>query len=148
MRTVVLRGCDPSRRLLRVHTDWRAGKVAEIAADSRISILAYDLGQKIQVRLQCKASIHREGPLWERAWAETRPFSRECYRVVDSSAAELAAPEEAVFDAAQTNDGADNFCVLLAEAHSLEWLYLAAKGHRRARFIWDGKQWAGSWLVP
>jgi hypothetical protein len=30
----------------------------------------------------------------------------------------------------------------------MEWLYLAAKGHRRARFTFDGEQTTYQWLVP
>ena len=147
-RTVVLRGCDPIGRRLRIHTDRRAGKTAELQTDPRASIHAYAPDRKIQVRLQCRVSVHLDGPLWEKSWAETRDFSRECYRVVDASAAPLAAPEQAVFDPGQTNNGADNFAVLLAEVSCLEWLYLAAAGHRRAKFEWDEAGWHGTWLVP
>ncbi len=48
---------DPARRgpggarSLRVHTDMRSEKIAEWRADSRVSILGYDAGQKLQIRL-------------------------------------------------------------------------------------------------
>ena len=35
LRTVVLRGFDPARRELRVHTDARSAKLAELAAEPR-----------------------------------------------------------------------------------------------------------------
>ena len=40
--------------------------------------------------------------------------------------------------------------VLLVEIETIEWLYLANAGHRRARWQWDALQnsWAGSWLIP
>lgn len=148
VRTVVLRACDPSRRLLRIHTDRRSGKAAELAANPVAAICAYDPGQKVQVRLRCTMETVLAGPVWEEAWAATRPLSRECYRVVNPSAAILPDPAEAVFDAALTNDGADHFAVLLAAVTSVEWLYLAIAGHRRARFDWDGHRWQGAWLVP
>jgi hypothetical protein len=46
-------------------------------------------------------------------------------------------------------DGRERFCAVDIEVESLEWLYLAAHGHRRARFRrrGDGSVEAG-WLVP
>jgi hypothetical protein len=39
---------------------------------------------------------------------------------------------------------------LLVEIDTIEWLYLANAGHRRARWQWNEAQnaWAGSWLIP
>ena len=54
-------------------------------------------------------------------------------------------PEEA-----QLADYRGNFATLLVEIDTIEWLYLANAGHRRARWQWDAAQnaWAGSWLIP
>ena len=43
-----------------------------------------------------------------------------------------------------------NFAALLVEVDTIEWLYLANSGHRRARWQWDALQnsWAGRWLIP
>ena len=47
----------------------------------------------------------------------------------------------------QSEDGYKNFTVIKCKIKSIEWLYLAAKGHRRAKFEFgDNKK--VYWLVP
>ena len=46
----------------------------------------------------------------------------------------------------QSEDGYKNFTVIKCKIKSIEWLYLAAKGHRRAKFDLVNKK--ESWLVP
>jgi hypothetical protein len=50
----------------------------------------------------------------------------------------------------QLTDYRGNFAALMFQADSMEWLYLANAGHRRARWHWDQalNQWLGNWLVP
>ena len=51
---------------------------------------------------------------------------------------------------ADADAGRDNFCAILCTAFELEWLYLAAAGHRRARFAWSesGALTTATWLAP
>ena len=46
----------------------------------------------------------------------------------------------------QSEKGYKNFTVIKCNIKSIEWLYLAAKGHRRAIFNFENKK--NSWLVP
>ena len=46
----------------------------------------------------------------------------------------------------QSEEGYKNFTVIKCKIKSIEWLYLAAKGHRRAKFDLENKK--ESWLVP
>jgi len=46
----------------------------------------------------------------------------------------------------QSEKGYENFTVIKCNIKSIEWLYLAAKGHRRA--IFDIKNKKQNWLVP
>ena len=46
----------------------------------------------------------------------------------------------------QREEGYKNFTVIQCYIESFEWLYLAAKGHRRARF--DITHNTQNWLVP
>ena len=46
----------------------------------------------------------------------------------------------------QSEEGYKNFTVIQCKIKSVEWLYLAAKGHRRAKFDIENKQ--VSWMVP
>jgi pyridoxamine 5'-phosphate oxidase len=152
MRTVVLRGCEPAVRRLRFHTDIRAAKVSEIAANPRGSVMVYDARQKFQLRLSAMLSVHTHDALASAAWAQTRDFSKICYQVMPAPGTRVDEPAAIPFSAQATNDGADHFAVIIAQIERIEWLYLAHQGHRRAAFEWladvDGGCWNSSWLVP
>jgi len=148
LRTVVLRGCDRELGRLRFHTDRRSHKVAEIEADPAGAVLVYDPGQKIQLRLDCQLSIHVDDDQAQEAWAATRDFSRVCYQVMQGPGAAVSDPREVPFSAQDSNDGADHFAVISALVTRVEWLYLAAHGHRRAEFLRRDGDWRGRWLVP
>lgn len=146
-RTLVLRGCDPAGRGLRLHTDRRAGKWAELRAEARCALHLYDAGAAIQLRLAGRASLHDADAVADAAWEATRPFSRRCYAVEPAPASPVAAPPPAPRDEAGARE---NFAAVVFRWHALEWLWLAAEGHRRARFTWpdsaDGPE--ATWLVP
>lgn len=152
-RTVVLRGFDAAARQLRIHTDRRAAKVAELAAEPRASLHMYDPGAAVQLRLSCVATLHATDAVAEAGWAASRDFSRMCYAIEPAPGTPCAAPPPAPADAAA---GRPNFCVVLLRIHRLEWLHLAAAGHRRARFTWSGQENGdglgggpeAGWLVP
>ena len=44
-------------------------------------------------------------------------------------------------------EGYKNFCVIKCKIKTIEWLYLAAKGHRRALINFEGSK-KFTWLVP
>ena len=44
--------------------------------------------------------------------------------------------------------GATHFAVVTCAVRSLEWLYLSAAGHRRARFDFEADPPGATWLVP
>lgn len=145
IRTVVLRACNMQNQTLRFHTDMRSGKIAELQANPKAAMHFYDAGAKLQLRL----SVHLEmldGDDYADAWAATRPMSRECYQVTTAPGSTLADPYNVQFDAQATKDGEDYFVPIGARVEQMEWLYLAAKGHRRALF--DFVADTQSWLVP
>ncbi|MEL6372354.1 MAG: pyridoxamine 5'-phosphate oxidase family protein [Pseudomonadota bacterium] len=151
VRTVVLRGSDTASRQVRFHTDQRSAKFNELQRNPLISLHFYDPGAKIQLRLTGEATCHTEGPVWAQAWDATRPNSRACYRQTVGPGAAIDEPftPETI---ARTDDAcaAGQFCAVVVQVTSLEWLYLAARGHRRARFTWssEGDQRDARWLAP
>ena len=142
-RTVVLRGVDRAERLLRFHSDARAGKIPEIEARPDVSVVFYDRAVKLQVRVDCVATVHRNTNFADEAWAATRSFSRECYRVAPAAGRPIDAGGGYEHLSAE-DEGRANFAVVLCEAKSVEALYLAASGHRRARYASSER----TWLVP
>ena len=144
-RTLVLRGFDAATRTLRLHTDTRSQKFGELAAEPRCALHAYDAGAQIQLRLAGRATLHQEDAMADSAWAASRPFSRLCYAAADAPGAVLAAPPPAP----REGDGRGNFAAILVALESLEWLWLDAAGHRRARFTWSNRAAPqAEWLGP
>ncbi len=156
-RAVVLRGLDRRQRLLRLHTDLRSAKVAEIAREPRVGLQFHDPAEQTQVRVQAVARLHRTDAAAEAAWRGTRLFSRRCYlaRHAPGTPSELPSsglPHWALHrtpGAAESEAGRANFAVLLCEIRSFDWLYLSHLGHRRARFAWDAAgRLEATWLQP
>ena len=145
IRTVVLRGCDTAEKTLRFHTDTRSGKIAELTANPLAAMHFYDAGAKIQLRLSVELKL-LDGDAFDAAWAATRPMSRECYQVMQSPGSLIDDPYAVAFDPHATHDGEDHFVPVAAHVKQMEWLYLAARGHRRALFDFDKDTL--NWLVP
>ncbi|ACA20155.1 pyridoxamine 5'-phosphate oxidase-related FMN-binding [Methylobacterium sp. 4-46] len=150
LRTVVLRGADPAGRRLRFHTDRRAAKVAEIAREPRVALHAYEPTAKIQLRLDGLAAVHAEGPVVEGAWEAALPMSRVCYGIAPGPGTPIPRADAYALppdEEAARGDRA-NFRVVLVTVARMEFLYLSAEGHRRARFSWEGDAMTATWLAP
>lgn len=149
VRTVVNRACSPAAGLLRFHTDLRAAKVAEFAADPRVQIHAYDPSAKIQLRLTGHALVRAVGQGGDDAWAGSRLQSRACYGISPGPGTPIAAAgsyDWPTTDAAILS-GVRHFSAVDVTVTRLEWVYLHVDGHRRAVFAAsDG--WKGQWLAP
>lgn len=150
VRTVILRHVDQDQYSLQFHTDSRSGKVAEMRHQPRVALHAYDEPRKLQLRLYGQAELHQADALARRV----RTTSGDTSRFYDS---QLPGPGEpladpAVFDQAasanETDLNEDCFVAVNVAIDTLEWLYLPADGHRRARWLRETHGWTGQWLVP
>ena len=117
-------------------------------------MLFYDKEEKIQVRLKIECLINHENEITKASWEKTQHISRKCY-LVDNGPGTVSdiptsglKPELDNFDYTkeQSEKGYKNFTVIQCKIKSIEWLYLAAKGHRRARFDLENNK--DSWLIP
>ncbi|MBP0463265.1 pyridoxamine 5'-phosphate oxidase family protein [Roseomonas sp. PWR1] len=146
LRTVVLRAFDPATRRIRIHTDRRSAKVAEIAARPRVMLHGYDAGAQVQLRIAGDATLHLDDAEAEAAWAGSRAMSRMVYATPHAPGATLDTPTAAPQDA---EGGRENFAVVTFILDRLDWLLLAHEGHRRARFAWDGAgALSAAWVAP
>lgn len=150
LRTVVLRAADTDARLLRFHTDVRSSKFAEIEAAPRVAMHFYDAAKKIQLRVDGIASLHRDDQVASQAWEATRPFSRLCYQSELAPGTVVDRPRASQTDASTEISALarDNFAAVCISIRAIEWLYLAAHGHRRARFTWQVDRRQAVWLAP
>jgi hypothetical protein len=73
-------------------------------------------------------------------------MSRMCYAAPDAPGSPVPAPPPAPTD---PEGGRENFCAVLLRVDTLDWLLLAAAGHRRARFAWDADgALTAAWIAP
>ena len=150
LRIMVLRLADPSQRLVQVHSDYRSDKIRHIEHDARGALLFYDPVAKVQIRVSGHFTLHRNDPIAETAWVGSQPMSRVCYAAPLAPGATVADPIDALghLTIDPIPDGYPNFVVLRCHVTRLEWLYLAASGHRRARFELAESTPVGQWLAP
>ncbi|MGA1468409.1 MAG: pyridoxamine 5'-phosphate oxidase family protein [Phycisphaerales bacterium] len=149
-RTVVLRQVDRSAPLIACHTDARSPKLAEIAADPRVSWTFYDPQAQVQLRVQARATVHRAAeadPIALERWERTSLSSRRCYLAPSTPGAACESPSanlpEGLLDRSpvpgEDLPGLANFAVIATRPRSFDWLLLRASGHRRARFMLEGE---------
>ena len=128
--------------------------LTKLKKNSSAALIFYDKGEKIQLRVKVNCVVNHDNEITEQSWSKTAHVSRKCYLVNNGPGTEIDEPgsglddeiEKSGFNMEQSEEGYKNFTVIQCNIESIEWLYLAAKGHRRARFdITSNKQ---SWLIP
>ena len=149
-RTMVLREFSPNERMLRFHTDYRSSKIHQINVNPNASIHIYDPSEKLQIKLEGIAKLHYQDTVTHKAWEKSKEMSKACYSVpfppgteVDDPTLCDIEPKDLVLD-----DGYQNFAVLIFIFQHLEYLFLQASGHRRAKFSWKDEDLTSSWLAP
>ena len=153
-RIVVLRKSDQSNNRLQFHSDIRSDKIEKLKKNPNAAMLFYDKEEKIQVRLKVECIVNHNNNVTKESWSKTQHISRKCYLVDNGPGTESDIPTSGLkpeldnfeFTMEQSEEGYKNFTVIQCKVKSIEWLYLAAKGHRRARF--DIETNKDTWLVP
>tara|TARA_A100001011_G_scaffold363456_1_gene413373 strand:+ start:190 stop:789 length:600 start_codon:yes stop_codon:yes gene_type:complete len=153
-RIVVLRKSDKSNSILQFHTDLRSQKVDILKKNDKASLVFYDKEEKIQLRIKVNCEINNQNITTKEAWKKTQHISRRCYLVDGGPGIISKVPtsgmisklEDFDYTMKQSEKGYKNFTVIKCKIKSIEWLYLAAKGHRRA--IFDFEKNENNWLVP
>ena len=153
-RIVVLRKSDQHNNIVQFHSDIRSDKIEKLNSNNRASLIFYDKEEKIQVRAKVECTVNHKNEVTEQSWLKTAHISRKCYLVDNGPGTESVEPtsglkpEKDNFDYTmeESEKGYENFTVIQCKVKSFEWLYLAAKGHRRARFDLENDKRV--WLVP
>ena len=153
-RIVVLRKADNKNNLVQFHSDIRSDKIEKLKNNSKAAMLFYDKEEKIQVRLKVECLVNHNNNVTKESWSKTQHISRKCYLVDNGPGTESGTPTSGLkpeldnfeFTMEQSEEGYKNFTVIQCKIKSIEWLYLAAKGHRRARFDLENNK--ENWLVP
>ena len=153
-RIVVLRKADQQNNLVQFHSDIRSYKIELLKNNPNAALLFYDKDEKIQVRLKVNCIINHENDITKSSWEKTQHISRKCYLVDNGPGTESDVPTSGLkpeldnfdYTKEQSEEGYKNFTVIQCKIKSIEWLYLAAKGHRRAKFDLENNK--DNWLVP
>jgi hypothetical protein len=148
LRGVILRGFDSAARVLSVHTDARSAKLAQLRAQPRVALHAWDAARRLQIRLHGHARLHAGDAVALAAWAALPAGSRQLYRVRPCPGTALADPAAAYRDALPDAAALVNFVVVAIAYDGLETLRLTEAGQLRARFDWSPDGVAARWLVP
>ncbi len=153
-RIVVLRKSDRENNLLHFHTDLRSTKVNILNKNKTASLVFYDKEEKIQLRVKVDCVINNQNSITEASWKKTQHISRRCYltdnppgTISDSPTSGMISKlEDFDYTLEQSEKGYKNFTVIQCKIRNIEWLYLAAKGHRRAKFDFENNK--NDWLIP
>ncbi len=155
-RIVVLRGVDDKEKKIWFHSDIRSNKIKILKNNPEAVLLFYDKNEKIQLRIFGHIKINYQNHVSKKSWEKTAHMSRQCYLgdKPPGSDAEIATSgltpdiDNLKYTKEESETGYKNFCVIEIFIKSIEWLYLAAKGHRRAYFSLNNNSLEKKWLIP
>lgn len=157
-RVMILRHVNWAARKLRFHTDARSTKTLTLSKRNAASVLFYLPEAKIQLRLNGTISMTTTGDEVDQAWNNATLFARRAYMATTAPGTVVEEPVSglpAFIEGRQPTEqditpARENFALLHVEFDTVEWLYLANSGHRRARWRWglDCANWEGRWLIP
>ena len=146
-RTVVLREVDVEARVLRLFSDARAGKLAQLAAHPAGTLVMWSRRLGWQLRLRVALSAKTEGLAVASRWTRLKlsPAAQDYLSPrAPGSTLTTPLPEGSRDEAPSHLSERAHFAVVEAAVQSVDWLELHAEGHRRARFDALGARW----LVP
>jgi len=144
-RVVVLRRVDAEAGVLEFHTDARSPKVEALRRSPRVTCVFYSAETQVQVRIRALAAVHINDAVAASAWERVPKGSRGNYTTDLPPGTVLDRPGfEHDFRDAMTH----HFALIRCRVESLDWLWLAGPGHRRAQWTRDGEGWRGHWVMP
>ena len=155
-RVVVLRQFDSQNMILNFHTDFRSPKVSSLQKINGSLFVFYDHKLKIQLRVKTISVINNQNTITEELWGETKLFSRKCYLTEKSPSSVTNIPEDGINEnlkgkeptLEESEKGYGNFTVVQNQIQEIDWLYLAASGHRRLKIILKKNIPSFEWLIP
>ena len=155
-RIVVLRGVDEKEKKIWFHSDIRSNKIKILKSNPKGTLLFYDKSEKIQLRISGSAKINYQNNISKKSWKKTAHMSRQCYLGDKAPGSDASEPTSGLtndvdnlkYSKEESEIGYKNFCVIEIFVKSIEWLFLAAKGHRRAYFTLKNNSLEKKWLIP
>jgi len=155
-RVVVLRQFDSPNMVLNFHTDFRSPKVSSLKKNNNSLFVFYDHKLKIQLRIKTISSINNQNTIAEEMWKNTQLISRKCYLTEKVPSSVSSLPEDGINESLkgkeptleESEKGYKNFTVVQNKIQQIDWLYLAASGHRRLKIILTDSMPSFHWIIP
>ena len=155
-RIIVLRGISEKENKIWFHSDIRSNKIKDLRFNPKGILLFYDKNEKVQLRISGLAKINYQNIITKKSWKKTAHMSRQCYLGNHAPGLDSSFPtsglaeniDNSKYTLKESEVGYKNFCVVDIFIDSIEWLYLAAKGHRRAYFSFKNNSLDKKWLIP
>ena len=155
-RLVVLRGVDEKEKKIWFHSDIRSNKIKILKSTPQATLLFYDKSEKVQLRISGNVKISYQNQMSKKSWEKTVHLSRQCYLSDKAPGSDVSTPTSGLtnkvdnlkYTKEESEIGYKNFCVIETFVKSIEWLYLAAKGHRRDYFTLKNNSLEKKWLIP
>ena len=155
-RVVVLRQFDSPNMVLNFHTDFRSPKILGLQQNNNSLLVFYDHKLKIQLRIKTTSTINNQNKVTQEMWEQTKLFSRKCYLTEKAPSSSTNLPEDGIDQSLggreptleESERGYKNFTVVQNHIQQIDWLYLAASGHRRLKIILEKKVPSFQWIIP
>ena len=155
-RIVVLRGVNERKKKIWFHSDIRSNKIKILKSNPEATFLFYNKSEKIQLRITGISKINYQNDITIDSWKKTAHMSRQCYLGDKAPGTYFPTPTSGLtedvdnlkYSKEESEIGYKIFCVVETFINSIEWLYLAAKGHRRAHFYLKNNSLEKKWLIP
>jgi len=155
-RVVVLRQFDSPNMVLNFHTDFRSPKILGLQQNNNSLLVFYDHKLKIQLRIKTTSIINNQNKVTQEMWDQTKLFSRKCYLTEKAPSSSTNLPEDGIDESLggreptleESERGYKNFTVVQNQIQQIDWLYLAASGHRRLKIILEKKIPSFQWIIP
>lgn len=137
-RTVIVREVEPGEKRLRIYTDARSAKAAQLARHPLGTLVMWSPALGWQLRCRLRMAVHDGGLAVSSRWARIQltPAAHD-YLSPAAPGAVLPSPSTPTPGAVAL----PHFAVIEAQVESLDWMELHADGHRRAVFDADGPRW-------
>ncbi len=154
-RMVVLRQVDVSRRSVWFHTDARSEKVIQFEAFPVTTLLLWDEGLQVQLRLTVETKLHTDDLLADEQWKSVWVGSRKMYLSEYQPGTEKNHPYpgfpqhlgEGLPSTEESEAGRKNFAAIECRVLAMDYLHLSRGGQTRACFQYEPES-KMTWLTP
>lgn len=154
-RMVVLRQADADLKYVWFHTDARSEKVLQLEAFPNATLLFWDEGQQVQLRLTIETRLHTDDHVADEHWKQLWVGGRKTYLSERTPGSEQPSPYpgfpahlgENLPSEEESEAGRTNFAVIECRVLAMEYLHLSRAGQTRAQFQYEPVVKL-AWLAP